>query len=958
MDRRPNGPTALSAATRSASPPQPNYHSRAVREALEHLASIDLFELCDEAKVEHCRATRDLRSCGRYVHNTLISCGHASLCEECSQRCDLCPICRIPLPKNGNRLRLRLYYECIQAGLISKRADERFQEMEDGDKQLTADVQRLYSLFDVALENNLVSLICHYVTDVCMDESAVSSDPVIAFLLDEVVVKDWCKRTFKNITTVLQEIYNIEVEGMRSRLSLLLKFSVQLTGICNVLEVLESSFKGTLSAQLHDLHHLQESILKTKQHMEIMMWCIRHQFLENVRSRYTNFMSWRLLVDERKSAAIKRSWPDAVNYSAEPSRQDGSLFIEDALLNLDTEQGNTEETAGELEAASLLKSGVLSILQCKIGGVAGCYPFENLRTAVDILFLCGSSDLVVAKQAILLYYLFDRHWEMPDETWRHFVEDFAATFSITRHSLLESLIFYLLDDHTDEALQEACRLIPEISGPTTHPKIAQVFLERNNPDAALMVLRWSGCDGGFQMKPVSLSEAVTAVRVRVECGLLTEAFTHQRMLCTKVKEKKSKHVPSGNASDNIEGEFRNWEKWVEILVTEICCLCIRRNLVDRMIELPWNSDEEKHIHKCLLDFTIEDTSITTGNLLVVYYLQRYRYTEAYLVDLKLKTLEQEFISNNSVGEEVLARMRSAMDWRGRLIDRCMELLPEVQRQLVKSGKLPETVSSGEEVKVPAKSDITEVQEPTSTSILIPSFTDSSLCRGMDRMNPPLRPSAFVTPTRLHGSVITPTRLHGSVNNHYSELVKHDTPSILHGRGLRPIGSTNKDSELDVTVTPETLRVSPMNVSPLREINKAYFGNLQDASPEMEHNGFIYQFQNTYRVSSNRKGTPGSNHSLFKDSAGGLNTNLSGKRIQSDRDYRLWNAVSSDDQMDISRSHGEKSFAAADRNMSGGQRWRSDETSDEEEEQSQGGSMGMAYQTTPARRSRRSRLTKR
>lgn len=42
---------------------------------------------------------------------------------------------------------------------------------------------------------------------------------------------------------------------------------------------------------------------------------------------------------------------------------------------------------------------------------------------------------------------------MPDETWRDIVEDFAATFSITRHSLLESLVFYLLDDHTDEALQ-------------------------------------------------------------------------------------------------------------------------------------------------------------------------------------------------------------------------------------------------------------------------------------------------------------------------------------------------------------------------------------------------------------------------------------------------------------------------------------------------------------------------
>jgi hypothetical protein len=42
---------------------------------------------------------------------------------------------------------------------------------------------------------------------------------------------------------------------------------------------------------------------------------------------------------------------------------------------------------------------------------------------------------------------------MPDETWRDIVEDFAATFSITRHSLLESLVFYLLDDCTDEALQ-------------------------------------------------------------------------------------------------------------------------------------------------------------------------------------------------------------------------------------------------------------------------------------------------------------------------------------------------------------------------------------------------------------------------------------------------------------------------------------------------------------------------
>lgn len=44
-------------------------------------------------------------------------------------------------------------------------------------------------------------------------------------------------------------------------------------------------------------------------------------------------------------------------------------------------------------------------------------------------------------------------------------------------------------------------------------------------------------------------------------------------------------------------------------------------MVDRMIELPWNSDEEKHLHKCLLDFANGDPSSTVGSLLVVFYIQ-------------------------------------------------------------------------------------------------------------------------------------------------------------------------------------------------------------------------------------------------------------------------------------------------------------------------------------------------
>ena len=127
------------------------------QEALLQLASIDLPEWCQEAKVESCRAVTGLSTCGHYVKYSLSSCGHASLCEECSKRCEVCPICKTPLSMVG-KLRLRLYDKCVKAGIISKKDDLRSEQNYHGEH---LDVQRLYSLFDVALENNLVSSICH-----------------------------------------------------------------------------------------------------------------------------------------------------------------------------------------------------------------------------------------------------------------------------------------------------------------------------------------------------------------------------------------------------------------------------------------------------------------------------------------------------------------------------------------------------------------------------------------------------------------------------------------------------------------------------------------------------------------------------------------------------------------------------------------------------------------------------
>lgn len=129
-----------------------------------------------------------------------------------------------------------------------------------------------------------------------------------------------------------------------------------------------------------------------------------------------------------------------------------------------------------------------------------------------------------------------------------------------------------------------------------------------------MALRWSGRDGGTLL--VSLAEAVTAVRVSVECGLLTEAFMYQRMICTKVKDKKLK-----DADEEVTEQLNNWEIWLEILVSEICGVSIKRGVVDRIIELPWNADEEKHLHKILFDVAKTDPSSPVGSLLVVFLLQ-------------------------------------------------------------------------------------------------------------------------------------------------------------------------------------------------------------------------------------------------------------------------------------------------------------------------------------------------
>ena len=136
-----------------------------------------------------------------------------------------------------------------------------------------------------------------------------------------------------------------------------------------------------------------------------MTWCARHQFLEHIQSRYPYFASWTFHLHERKSAALKRSWPETTSNLADPAPHESLLFIEQALSNLGIEQRYMEKKE-EFDISCLQDRNSPSTFESMVdvankNVAAGCYPFETLRAATDLLFLHGASDMVVAKQAIV-----------------------------------------------------------------------------------------------------------------------------------------------------------------------------------------------------------------------------------------------------------------------------------------------------------------------------------------------------------------------------------------------------------------------------------------------------------------------------------------------------------------------------------------------------------------------------
>jgi E3 ubiquitin-protein ligase HOS1 len=213
----------------------------------------------------------------------------------------------------------------------------------------------------------------------------------------------------------------------------------------------------------------------------------------------------------------------------------------------------------------------------------------------------------------------------------------------------------------------------------------------------------------------------------------------------------------------------------------------------------------------------------------------------------------------------------------------IQLLPKVQQEQVKTGKLPPEVhrTSREEVEIQERADLPMVQEPKSSSLLV-----SLPANSLTNHNIMLKPSALETPPRFGASIKNP---HMELGNHGSSSVLHQRLSSSPERTQKRRVSVNKNFKFDGISTPMMHHGSHMNTTPLKETsrtslevlpNSNLLHNLFDKmSPEREQNGFVKQLRNTsppysHRITANPVALFGSNNGLPNDRNGGPRTKSS------------------------------------------------------------------------------------
>ncbi|KAL0028141.1 hypothetical protein WJX77_009663 [Trebouxia sp. C0004] len=436
--------------------------------------------------------------------------------------------------------------------------------------QAQTDVAALEAVFDVALRNGLGCLILDYVQEVCTSRVLVSSDPIDAALLDGSTIEHWCRAAVHRCQDrVLQQLNAGLLE--RHQQSAILQ---QESGCINALLLIVRALQQPGMAQGGDM--LAEA-QRLKHLCWVLEWSATQQLLPKA-GRFHSAADWRATVNKRMGAM----------HQVRP-------FLQDLLQGI---------------AASDSPQGTASSM----------YPPESLGDFTQTLFLQGktSQSTFRCKLALFLYCLLDRQSGAGGHQLK--LESFREAFDLSRAEVEEWHCQFLLDDALTQSgsssLQAACTILPGVAscsrGPHHTPtpfKFVQVLAALGRPDAALAVLcaRAHLSSSVHHSSEEAFQEAQTALFVRLQCGVFTEACTELQAYC-------------GRLSHDKKGER------TAVLVRQLADWAVGARQMHAVIRLPLDGLEEQ----ILIDWFHQrmQSRHRVAYMLPMYYLQRGRIAEA------------------------------------------------------------------------------------------------------------------------------------------------------------------------------------------------------------------------------------------------------------------------------------------------------------------------------------------
>ncbi|GAB4815684.1 hypothetical protein N2152v2_002730 [Parachlorella kessleri] len=499
-----------------------------------------------------------------------------------------------------------LYARCLEAGVLPATA------------AALDDISRLHSLFDLALDHGLGSLVLDYVTDVCGDRLLTSSDPVQAFLMDGECVRRWCHKAIAISKGRLTSWLGRGL-GFISSSGTLPKEIAKLRALQLVVQALSPSAEqgqqaGSAAAEGAEV----QEVTRLLQCGLVLAWLSQQEGLEGrPTGRFSSEQEWRGVASKRR---------DGAGAGASAGQ---SLFVADTL-------------------AALAQEGVPGLQ----------YPLGSAEKLVGVVFLlgCTSHHAWLAKLSLLAYWLADGAFLQPHQL----AAGFRGAFGVAPQLTLSWVLRLLLDDahlygcqRQEQAAGEqqqpnpstaaAAALLPDIDGSLVPFNALQVFLQHGDAPTALCLLRQrstgaasrgstastSGSDGAPAAEGGGrewLQEASVAVAVLLANGLLAEAFIQ----ASHALRGSSSHRDGAAAVKRHLGQCSAAQQAQHAgqLLGQLLAWGLERGQLHAIIRLPLGSVEEQVA--CGWLASEAPSHPQCGLILVLYYLLRGRTPEALL----------------------------------------------------------------------------------------------------------------------------------------------------------------------------------------------------------------------------------------------------------------------------------------------------------------------------------------